>query len=79
MLRGTGILFQISITLFLVFSIICSTKNLMQMPFFYSIVAMDLCSSYTEVIEIGWKYFTIYYNLSGGQSYPPFEQLGPER
>ena len=31
----------------------------MQMPFFSSIITMDLCISYTEVTEIGRKYFTI--------------------
>ena len=29
------------------------------MPFCSSIMAMDLCISYTEVIEIRRKYFTI--------------------
>ena len=31
----------------------------MHMPFFSSIITMDLCISYTEVTEIGQKYFTI--------------------
>ena len=38
---------------------ICSVVVLMLMLFFSSIMTMDLCISYTEVIEIGWKYFTI--------------------
>ena len=42
-----------------VFSMICSVVVLMLMLFFSSIMTMDLCISYTEVIEIGWKYFTI--------------------
>ena len=42
-----------------VFPIICSAKNHMQLPIFSGVIAMGLGISYTEVTEIGRRYFTI--------------------